>query len=99
AARQPTTAALYRNDTAPGGPVKFTDITTGSGLDIPIYGMGVAVGDFDNDGLVDVFLTAVGENRLFRNLGNGKFTDITAQAGVAGDADDWSTAATFLDFD
>jgi enediyne biosynthesis protein E4 len=99
ASRQPTTAALYRNDTAPGGPVKFTDVTAGSGLDIPIYGMGVAVGDFDNDGLVDVFLTAVGENKLFRNLGHGKFADITAQAGVAGDAGDWSTAATFLDFD
>jgi enediyne biosynthesis protein E4 len=99
ASRKPTTAALYRNDTAPGGPVKFTDITAGSGLDVPIFGMGVAVGDFDNDGLVDVFLTAVGENKLFRNLGNGKFADITAQAGVAGDAGDWSTAATFLDFD
>lgn len=99
ASRKPTTAALYRNDTVPGGPAKFTEVTAGSGLDVAVYGMGAAVGDFDNDGLVDVFLTAVGENKLFRNLGNGKFADITAQAGVAGDAGDWSTAATFLDFD
>lgn len=97
--RKPTTAALYRNDTVPGGPVTFTDVTAGSALDVPLFGMGVAVGDFDNDGLVDVFVTAVGENKLFRNLGNGKFADITAQAGVAGDAGEWSTAATFLDFD
>ncbi len=97
--RKPTTAALYRNDTAPDGPVKFTDVTAGSGLDVPIFGMGVACGDLDNDGDVDVFLTAVGENKLFRNDGGGKFTDVTATAGVAGDANDWSTAATFFDYD
>jgi len=99
ASRKPTTSALYRNDTATGGPVKFTDVTAGSGLDVPIFGMGVACGDFDNDGDVDVFITAVGENRLFRNDGNGKFTDISSAAGVAGDAQDWSTAATFFDYD
>ncbi len=99
ASRKPTTAALYRNDTTPGGPVKFVDVTAGSGLDIAIYGMGAACGDFDNDGDVDVFLTAVGENKLFRNDGNGKFADVTAKASVAGDAQDWSTAATFFDFD
>ncbi|HAV62717.1 MAG TPA: CRTAC1 family protein [Verrucomicrobiales bacterium] len=99
ASRKPTTAALYRNDAVPGGGVKFTDVTAGSGLDVPVYGMGAACGDFDNDGLVDVLLTCVGENRLFRNLGNGKFADVTTKAGVAGDAGDWSTAATFLDFD
>ena len=99
ASRKPTTAALYRNDTAPGGPVKFIDVTAGSGLDVALYGMGVACGDFDNDGNVDVFVTAVGGNKLFRNAGDGKFTDVTALAGVAGDASDWSTAATFFDYD
>jgi hypothetical protein len=89
------TLALYAND----GHGKFTDVTMGSGLDISIYGMGVAVGDFDNDGKVDVFITGVGGNKLFRNAGNGKFQDITAAAGVAGNGKDWSTSCTFLDYD
>lgn len=95
AGKKPTTSALYRND----GKGSFTDVTAGSGLELPIYGMGVAVGDFDNDGQVDIFITAVGENHLFRNLGNGKFTDVTASAGVAGDAKEWSTGAAFVDID
>lgn len=94
-----TTSKLYRNDTPVGGPVKFTDVTVGSGLDVPLYGMGVAAGDFDNDGLTDIYLTCVGENRLFKNLGDGRFRDVTETAGVAGAADDWSTAATFFDYD
>jgi len=96
---KPTTAALYRNDTAPGGPVKFTDVTAGSGLDVAVYGMGAACSDFDNDGLIDVHITCVGGNKLFRNLGNGKFEDITAKSGVAGDPADWSTASSFFDYD
>ncbi|MBI1176930.1 CRTAC1 family protein [bacterium] len=96
---KPTIGALYRNDTEPGGPVKFTDVTAGSGLDVPVYGMGVAVGDYDNDGLDDLLLTCVGENHLFHNEGNGKFADVTATAGVAGGTNDWSTAATFFDYD
>ena len=99
ASRKPTTAALYRNDTTAGGAVKFTDVTAGSGLDVAVYGMGVACGDLDNDGDVDVFITAVGGNKLFRNEGNGKFTDITSQAGVGGAPGDWSTAAMFFDYD
>lgn len=91
----PPTQALYRND----GEGVFTDVTPGSGLDVSLYGMGVATGDFDNDGLVDVFLTALGENRLFRNLGNGRFEDITARAGVPGPANAWSTSAGFADLD
>ena len=93
------TMALYRNDTVPGGRPQFTDVTQGSGLDISFYGMGVACGDFDNDGRVDLLLTGLGGNRLFRNLGKGKFEDVTSLAGVAGSPDRWSTAATWVDVD
>jgi hypothetical protein len=89
-----STLALYRND---GG--TFTDVTADSGLGVSIYGMGAAVGDFDNDGRVDVFVTAVGENRLFHNLGEGRFEDITDSAAVAGDDDRWSTSAGWFDYD
>ena len=64
-----------------------------------LYGMGVATGDFDGDGLTDVFLTAVGTNRLYRNLGHGSFEEVTDAAGVAGADDAWSTSAVFLDYD
>jgi len=93
--KQPTTAALYQND----GQGSFTDVTAGSGLDVPIYGMGVAAGDYDNDGRSDIFLTAVGGNHLFKNEGMGKFRDITKEAGVGGAADGWSSGASFLDYD
>jgi enediyne biosynthesis protein E4 len=94
-----TTAALYRNDTEPGGPIRFTDVTAGSGLDVPLYGMGVATGDYDNDGLADVFITAVGANHLFKNLGRGRFADVTAAAGVGGEPGAWSTSACWFDYD
>lgn len=93
--KQATTAALYAND----GKGRFTDVTAGSGLDVPIYGMAPAFGDYDNDGNVDVFITAVGENRLFRNLGQGKFQDVTVAAGVAGAATEWSTCAAWFDLE
>jgi hypothetical protein len=86
--------ALYRND----GRGNFTDVTAGSGLDVPIYGMGMAIGDYDNDGLSDVFITAVRGNRLFRNEGAGKFRDVTATAGTGGAPDGWSTSAAFIDY-
>jgi hypothetical protein len=92
---EPATAALYRND----GQGKFEDVTAGSGLDVSIYGMGVAAGDYDSDGRVDVFLSAVGANRLFRNVGDGKFEDVTNIAGVAGDGKTWSTSSGFFDYD
>jgi enediyne biosynthesis protein E4 len=94
-AGKPATMALYHND----GKGHFTDVTAGSGLDVSFYGMGVAIGDFDNDGKPDVYITALGPNRLFRNLGNGKFEDITKTAGVAGSDDAWSTSAGFFDYD
>src|SRR3954464_10902073 len=93
--KQPTTAALYQND----GKGNFKDVTAGSGLDVPTYGMSPAFGDFDNDGLVDVFITGVGKNHLFKNLGNGKFKDVTEDAGVGGAATEWSTCAVWFDFD
>ena len=97
--QRPPTAALYRNDTAPGGAIRFTDITVGSGFDVPFYGMGAACGDFDNDGAVDVLLTGVGGERLFRNLGGGRFEDVSREAGLGETPGRWSTAATWADVD
>lgn len=91
----PPTMGLYRND----GHGKFVDVTAGSGLDVSFYGMGVAVGDYDNDGLPDVFITAVGGNHLFHNEGGGKFREVTREAGVAGASDGWSTSAAWIDYD
>lgn len=88
------TMALFRND----GKGNFSDATNGSGLDVSFYGMGVACGDYDNDGWVDLFFSTVGINRLFRNE-KGKFVDVTAAAGVGGVASQWSTAAAWLDYD
>jgi len=89
------TLRLFHN----GWDGQFTDVTAGSGLDITIYGQGVAIGDFDNDGLEDVFITAVGGNHLFKNLGSGHFRDITAEAGVGGATNQWSTSGAFVDYD
>ena len=91
----PATAALYRNL----GDGRFEDLTAGSGVDVPFYGMGVATGDYDGDGRTDLFLTAVGHNRLLRNVDGRRFEDVTGLAGVAGDADSWSTSAVFFDYD
>lgn len=89
------TLALYRNN----GKGQFTDVTAGSGLSANFYGMGVAIGDYDNDGLIDCFITGVGENHLFRNLGDGKFENITARAGLTNEPTRWSTSAAFVDYD
>jgi hypothetical protein len=78
----------------------FTDVTQAAGLAAAgdgNYGMGVAVGDFDNDGFPDIYVTSYGHNVLYRNNGNGTFSDVTAQAGVA--AGGWSVSAGFFDFD
>lgn len=91
---QRPTMALYRND----GDCKFTDVTKDAGLDVTFYGQGVAVGDYDNDGDVDLFLTAVGMNHLYRNDG-GRFVDASESAGVTGTKEQWSTSCGFLDYD
>ncbi len=90
----PPTSALYAND----GSGRFENVTRAAGLDASFYGTGVAVGDYDGDGRADLFLTAVGPNRLLRNVG-GRFEDATAAAGVAGDPGEWSTSAAFVDVD
>lgn len=75
----------------------FEDVTEKAGLQGVGYGMGVAAGDYDNDGFEDLFVTAYGGNRLYHNNGNGTFTDVTEQAGVAGSG--WSTSAAWVDLD
>jgi len=95
AGKNPTTLALYHND----GRGRFADVTPGSGLEASCYGMGVAIGDYDDDGRDDVFITAVGGNHLFHNEGNGKFKETTAAAGVGGSTNDWSTCAAWWDYD
>jgi hypothetical protein len=90
----PPTPALYRND----GGGRFTDVTAAAGLAVTLYGMGAAVGDIDGDGWPDLYLTAVGPNRLVHNRG-GRFEEVTGGAGVAGDPGEWSTCATFFDAD
>ncbi len=89
------TMALYENDCAG----RFTDRTVEMGLATSFYGTGVAVGDVDNDGWVDVFLSAVGPNRLFRNVEGVGFEDVTAAAGVAGPETEWSSSSAFFDAD
>jgi hypothetical protein len=88
-----TTAALYRNN----HDGTFADITKASGLDVEIYGLGVAIGDYDNDGRDDVYLTAVGGDHLFHNEGGGRFRDVTRESGMQNAA--FSSSAAWFDFD
>ena len=84
---------LYRNR----GNGTFEDVTERSGAGVHGYGMGVAAGDFDNDGFTDLYITNFGHNVLLKNDGHGRFIDVTAKAGVASSR--WSTSAAFIDYD
>ena len=92
--RQRTTMQLYRNNR--NG--TFSDVTKAAGLDVEMYGMGVAVGDYNNDGFPDIFITCVGESHLFRNTGKGTFVDATKSSGLAGKSG-LSTSAIWFDYD
>jgi hypothetical protein len=88
------TMALYRND----GHGNYEDVTTAAGLDVSFYGQGVAVGDYDNDGWVDLFFSAFGTDKLFHN-NRGRFEDVTTAAGVAGSDREWGTSCGWFDYD
>jgi enediyne biosynthesis protein E4 len=92
--RQHSALALYHNNQ--NG--TFTDVTQKAGLTVEMYGMGVTIGDFDNDGHDDIFITTLGQNHLFHNNGNGTFTDVTKQAGLWG-PNEFSTGAAWVDYD
>ena len=97
AAGSPARDRLFRNELVETGELRFVDATEDSGIDASGYGMGVAAGDFDGDGRVDLYVTNLGPNQLWRNAGGGRFEDVTAAA----EADDprWSVPATFFDYD
>ena len=91
---------LFRNEitgTGTRGALSFTDVTEQSGITATGYGMGAAVGDINNDGLPDLYLTNLGANQLYLNKGGGKFVDVTKESGT--DDPRWSTSASFLDYD
>jgi enediyne biosynthesis protein E4 len=90
---QPSLPKFYRNNR--NG--TFSDATRGSGLDVEIYGMGAAVADYDNDGLPDIYITALDGDRLFHNEGNGHFRDVTQQSGIHNAS--FGTSAAWLDYD
>jgi hypothetical protein len=94
---------LFRNDLVINADgtrtLKFTDVTEKSGIVSRGYGMGVATGDFNNDGCVDLYLTNLGQNQLFRNNCDGTFTDVSKQSGTAGTTGNWSVSAAFVDYD
>ena len=89
-----STLRLYRNNR--NG--TFTDVTRAAGLDVEMYGMGVAVGDYNNDGFPDLFISCVGQSRLFENTGRGAFVDVTARSGLAGHRG-FSSSALWFDYD
>jgi len=101
AAGGPATSRLFRNDLTVGADGKrtlhFTDVTESAHAGVRGYGMGVTVGDYDNDGFLDLFVTGFGSDALLHNNGNGTFTDVTKEAGVS-DAQ-WTTSAAFADYD
>ena len=92
--RQRSTLKLYHNNR--NG--TFTDVTQTAGLDFELYGMGVAIADYNNDGFPDIFITCVGQSRLFRNTGKGTFQDATKSAGLLNKLG-FSTSAVWFDYD
>ena len=93
---------LFRNDLSPSSgaaTLHYTDVTARAGFASGDYGMGAAVGDYDNDGDPDVYVTNYGPNRLYRNNGDGTFSDVTHAAGAGLDDPRWSTSASFSDYD
>lgn len=88
---------LFRNMLSETGKLEFVDVTQEAGLALTGYGMGVAVGDYNNDGYPDLYVTNFGSNVLYRNNGNGTFTNVTNEAGVADSG--WSTSAAWVDYD
>jgi hypothetical protein len=104
-AKGPFLSALYENqgNGTGGGPVRFADVTRRAGLTAERYGMGCCAADYDNDGDTDLYLTAWGPNVLYRNNGDGTFSDVTGRAGVGGPAGRspprWGTSAAWLDYD
>jgi enediyne biosynthesis protein E4 len=93
-AQKHSTPKLYHNN----HDGTFTDVTHKAGLDVEMFGMGVAVGDYDNDGYDDLFVTTYGQSHLFHNNGNGTFTDVTQKAGLQGPSE-FSTSAAWVDYD
>ena len=97
----PVRGRLFRNDLTVNADgtraLKFTDVTAASGIDANAYGMGVATGDFDNDGCIDLYVTTLGRNQLFHNSCNGTFTDVSKSSRT--DDSGWSSSAAFVDYD
>ena len=88
---------LFRNDLTKEGKLSFTDVTASSGIVAIGYGMGATVGDINNDGLPDLYLSNLGSNQMYLNKGGGKFVDVTRESGT--DDPRWSTSASFFDYD
>ncbi len=93
-ANAPTSHLLHNNHDG-----TFTDVTQQAGLTATAWGQGVCVGDYDNDGFEDLFVTAYGKNRLYHNEGNGHFREVAETAGVAGTGKEWGTGCAFVDYD